>query len=73
MSWKSGSGLLTYIIETVHFHVENAEIRVIMYAEIISAFKAYDCDTYRECLGQDPAFDEVYYMHHPKEEYETND
>lgn len=58
MGWASGSTLCGHIIETVQFHVPDAETRGNMYVEIISAFEAADCDTLDECMGVDPVFDE---------------
>lgn len=68
MGWASGSQLCTHIIETVHFHVKDEETRGNMYVEIISAFEAADCDTLDECLGIDPAFDEIFKTAYPDED-----
>lgn len=59
MGWGSGSLLFSQIIENVEPHVADVEVRKNIYRPLIDAFRDMDWDTYGECLGEDPAFDEA--------------
>lgn len=59
MSWKSGSSLLSGIIEDLSENID-ADTRVEVYKVLILNFEAFDCDTLSECLEQDNAFDRAW-------------
>jgi hypothetical protein len=72
MGWASGSSLMSDIIATIQENVDDHDIRVQIYVDIINAFEDKDADTLDECLDEDEAFDEAYTEVHPEsdEDYE---
>ena len=66
MGWASGSSLMRECILAVKRNAA-VEARVNIYHGMITAFRDHDCDTLRECLGADPAFDEAYMVAYPSE------
>lgn len=60
MGWASGSGLFGIIIEELQEVIDSKETRKKVYKSLYQAFKQYDWDTEDECVGIDPAFDEMY-------------
>lgn len=59
MGWNSGGDLFDVIIESVMDNVQDKEIRKKIYKPIYEQFLSHDWDTDNECIGLDPAFDEV--------------
>lgn len=60
MGWASGSGLFGIIIDELQDVIEDKQTRKKVYKSLMEAFIQYDWDTYDECVGQDPAYDELY-------------
>ena len=60
MGWASGSSLFDAIIEAVMDEVPDKEKRKRIYKPIFDEFQAHDWDTEDECVGLDPAYDEMY-------------
>lgn len=60
MGWASGSRVFRSVIESVTAHVPDVSARKEIYRPIIDAFRDMDWDTLDECLGIDPAYDEIY-------------
>jgi len=65
MGWGSGSRVFSQIIQAVLPHVESPEARKNIYRPIVEAFEQQDWDTQMECLGEDPAYDELLRELHP--------
>lgn len=59
MSWKSGSGLMSDIINAMDA-VDDKVVRRKVYELLILAFEEMDCDTLYECRSEDKAFDEAF-------------
>ena len=67
MGWSHGSAVFSDIISALKEHIEDDELRVLVYFDLISAFENADCDNLNECLGEDPSFDEAYYELNPSD------
>lgn len=65
MSWKSGSSIFADIVTALKEHIEDDDLRELVYFDLIHVFESHDCDTLYECLGEDAAFDEAYYELNP--------
>lgn len=61
MGWGSGSAIFGEIISSLQENIPDKDVRKKIYQDIYGAFANADWDTEDECLGEDPAFDEVYY------------
>ena len=72
MGWASGSSLFSDIIEAINDCDVDDETRHMLYEKLIPIFEDEDCDTLQECLGQDSAFDKVYYTLYPPDEDEES-
>lgn len=59
MGWGSGSSLFSEIIRAVQPRVADEKLRKEIYKPIIEAFRDDDWDTYDECIGDDPAYDDA--------------
>lgn len=68
MGWGSGSTVFDGVIDTVMAHVPDVESRKAIYRNLIDVFTDADWDTTDECLGKDPAYDEVHAEMFPDEE-----
>ena len=75
MSWKSGSSLMSDIIDELKERVLDDAVREEVYSVLIEAFQDKDCDTLAECYGDDSAFDAAYDDIHfeEDEEFDLND
>ena len=70
MSWKSGSSLMSDIIDELKERVLDDAVREEVYSVLIEAFQDSDCDTLAECYGDDSAFDAAYDDIHFEEDEE---
>ena len=70
MSWKSGSSLMSDIIDELKERVLDDAVREEVYSVLIEAFQDKDCDTLAECYGDDSAFDAAYDDIHFEEDEE---
>jgi len=70
MSWKSGSNLMSDIIDELKERIHDDIVREEVYSVLIEAFQERDCDTLAECYGDDPAFDAAYDDIHFEEDEE---
>lgn len=68
MSWASGSSLFYDIIEAINDCEIDDETRQQLYQRLIHIFEDEDCNTLRECLGKDNAFDLVYRQLYPDQQ-----
>jgi len=68
MGWASGSSLFSDIIEAINDCDIDEDVRKSLYEKLIPIFEDEDCDTLQECIGEDSAFDHVYYTLYPKDE-----
>ncbi len=59
MGWSGGTELMLPIIEALKTIEPSASLRRRFYKPVILAFQDHDWDTESECIGEDPAFDEV--------------
>jgi hypothetical protein len=66
MGWSTGSRIMAEIIEEVKDLELNYYTEESLYSRLIDIFENWDCDTLDECLGEDAAFDEVYYSKYPE-------
>lgn len=64
MGWASGSELFDSVIDAAKKYVPKKN-RKAFYKQLIFAFQDRDWDTEKECLGQDPLFDEVLREEYP--------
>jgi len=72
MGWAGGSDLMTTIILSAKDNFPDVDDRQEFYIPIIEAFQAEDCDTLKECMGSDPAWDEAFREIAP-EEFDDDD
>ena len=68
MSWASGSGLFSEIIEVLMEKVDDDSQREELYTSLIELFENHDCDTLDECQGVDSVFDSVWKELYPTDE-----
>jgi hypothetical protein len=61
MSWKSGSALMSDIIDVLMEKIPNDQDRQEIYEAIIPCFEAHDCDTLQDCAEDDEAFHNALY------------
>jgi hypothetical protein len=59
MGWSSGSYLMGNVIDIIRSNITSASVRTDIYIGLIREFEDMDCDTLRECMGNDRAFDEA--------------
>ncbi len=71
MGWNSGSEIFDKVMQILNDHVDDSEVREAIYVELIPLFEDYDCDTLKELLDQDDAFDNAY--RYINDERETKD
>lgn len=64
MGWGSGATLMYGIIQRVRPHMPD-DARKSLYLAIIPEFEEMDWDTQRDCMGEDPMFDEALKKLHP--------
>ena len=70
MSWKSGSSLMSDIIEELKERIHDDLVREEVYSVLIEAFQERDCETLAECYGEDSAYDAAYDDIHFEEDEE---
>jgi hypothetical protein len=58
MGWSTGSLIFEQVITTVEENVEDYDVRVKLYSDLIEVFEDYDCDNLMECMGT-RAFDKA--------------
>lgn len=68
MGWASGSRIMSGIIGAIKPLVKDKKLRIELYREIVEVLEADDWDTQSECLGEDPAYDEVYEELYPDDD-----
>ncbi len=73
MGWSSGSRLAGELIEAAKDTISNPDDRQEFYELMIDRFKDFDCDTLDECVGIDPAFDDVWEKLYPNDDYDDWD
>lgn len=59
MGWCSGSEVMAEVIAAVMRKVTDESARKQIYLDLIPVFEAEDCDTLRECMGVDVAYDDA--------------
>ena len=69
MVWPGRTDLMKIIIQVIKQEYPNADLRKQMYKPIYEQLLNMDWDTQDECIGLDPAFDEV--MKEEAEEYDA--
>lgn len=57
MGFNRGSELMDSVIKVVQEHVEDFDVRVLIYEEIANTIWEMDGDTLDECLSKDGAYD----------------
>lgn len=75
MSWKRGSDLFESIISTLLENVDDDDVRVSIYKDLIEEFENFNCDTLGELLSstKDKAFIDAFSELHPDEDcYQVN-
>lgn len=60
MGWARGSKVMTGLIKAVQSEHLSKAVRKRLYDRFIDVLEAHDWDTQDECVGLDPAFDEVF-------------
>lgn len=77
MSWKSGSGIASELVDTVEDLVANFNTRKEIYKRLIEVFEDHDCDTLYELVDDSAAFKDAYYEIHPgyldEDDYEVDE
>jgi hypothetical protein len=59
MGWASGSDIMESVICAVAAEVKDFDAKYRIYKEVYADMRNADWDTVDECLGIDPAFDQV--------------
>jgi hypothetical protein len=65
MGWSTGSEIMDKVISQAEDL--GYEESLAWFSILIKIFEDYDCDTLGECLGQDVAFDDAYFLVNPGE------
>lgn len=73
MGWASGSSLMGAIIGAVRANVSDEAVREKIYLPIFREFRNDDWDTVDECIGDDPAFDNMLRKEDPRYFYDEDD
>ena len=62
MAWNAGSRLFRNLIEVIQDNVDDEEVRVEIYREMIDLFEAMDCENLKELYEEtdDAAYDTAY-------------
>lgn len=73
MGWSSGTGLFGSVIESLKSNIKDKNTRKEIYRDLIDAFQDHDWDNLDECLGEDPAYDEIYEEIYPDHDEESEE
>lgn len=66
MGWASAALIMSEVIGAVQPHVTDQKAREAIYRPIIHALEDGDWDTQLDCMGADPAFDDLMREMHPR-------
>lgn len=59
MTLAVGTLICDGIIDSAKRHVKDAQIRKLIYEEVITVLEDADCDTLKDCKGKDEVFDQA--------------
>lgn len=60
MGWSSGTKVFRDVVEILKEKIDDFDLRVEMYVDLIDVFSNHDWDNYDEILGEDEAYDEAF-------------
>ena len=74
-SWVAGSSIMSDIINSINNNVNQKDVRISIYEDLIDIFENYECEGLADCIDEDKDFKIAYYNYHDLhvEEYVEDD